>query len=78
MLKIVLKSGQKMDELTSRRVNKLTSWLYAEVGCSFSPHVVRNVVKSLEDYVFFTKFALICAQLRGKTLCAKYTSWHNS
>ena len=57
MLKIVLKSGQRMDELTSRRVNKLTSWLYAEVGCSFSPHVVRNVVKSLEDYVFFTKFA---------------------
>ncbi len=78
MLKIVLKSGQKIDELTSRRVNKLTSWLYAEVGCSFSPHVVRNVVKRLEDYVFFTKFAVISAQLRGRTLCAKYTSWHNS
>ena len=78
MLKIVLKSGQKIDELTSRRVNKLTSWLYAEVGCSFSPHVVRNVVKSLEDYVFFYEICPICAQLRGRTLRAKYTSWHNS
>ena len=68
----------KVGKLTSGQVGKLRSWLYAEVGCSFSPHVIRNVVKRLEDYAFFTKFATICAQLhKGSTLYARHMSRHD-
>ena len=61
--------------MVSWQVEGFTSWRYAEVDCSVSPHVIRNVVKRLEDYAFFTKFAIICAQLRRKyALCPAHVA----